>query len=886
MQLTSCSRADIPRSAEFSGDACGTHESGCEGRVSVSGKFFRLGKMGWTVKGVTYGPFEANHEGWSIPPVSQARRDLSQIAALGCTSLRLYHVPPIWFLDDALAAGLRVLIDVPWQKHRCFLEDWQSGQDARDAVRDCAARLGHHLAVLGISVANEIPKDVVRYYGPRRVERFLGELLEIVKHEAPQCLTTYTNYPSTEFLTPGPLDFVSFNVYLEDSKALGAYLDRLQHVAGPLPLVLGECGLDSYRHGEAGQAEGLRRALQEVYRRGLAGAYVFSFTDEWFTGGHLVEKWGFGITDRTRLPKPSAGVVREVWGAVPLIRPEALPAISVVVCSYNGAATLEECLRSLVGLNYPDYEVIVVDDGSTDATPQIAAKFPQVRTIRQENLGLSAARNTGARAARGQVVAFTDSDCVADANWLLYLAMAMRDQEADAIGGPNLPPADDNWVAKCVAASPGGPSHVMLGDRRAEHVPGCNMAFDRAKLLAIGGFDPQFRVAGDDVDMCWRFLDAGLTIGYAPAAFVWHHRRATVRAYLKQQQGYGKSEAMLQFKHPGRFNRAGAARWNGIIYGEGAVGLPLRRMQTYYGRFGTGLFQMVYRNNEYSPWAYFTLLEWHLTAMVLLACALAFRPLGLMPPAMWGLSLLAALRSSWNVQLPAGAPAKCRPLVFFLHLLQPVVRAARRYGYRLRRKKITPPQSCSTAPSSYVKRLSGFRLDLYWESGRGGYGREELLESLTRAARASQWPGIFDDEWSDCDVTLFGGWWHGVRLRTATEELGNRRFTRVRFAARRTCLANACASALLLWSCAAAAGGRPWAIILALVLWAAFVIVMARSAGRSLRRVADLVWTAGAAADLEPIPVRDDVMAKEVATERKGERQALDEAAAAGAFVG
>lgn len=882
MQLTSQAGTDILRAGVVHG-ACGTNEPGDEDRVSVSGKFFRLAQRAWTVKGMTYGPFEADHEGWCLPPVSQARRDLRQMAALGCTSLRLYHVPPVWFLDDALAAGLRVLIDVPWEKHRCFLEDWRSGQDARDGVRNCAVRLGRHPAVLGISVANEIPKDVVRYYGPRRVERFVAELLDTVKQQAPGCLTTYTNYPSTEFLNPGPLDFVSFNVYLEDSKALGAYLDRLQHVAGPLPLVLGECGLDSYRHGEAGQAEGLRRTLQEVYRRGLAGAYVFSFTDDWFTGGHLVEKWAFGITDRTRLPKPSADVVREVWGSVPFGH-DALPKISVVVCSYNGAATLEECLRSLIGLNYPDYEVILVDDGSTDQTPQIVAKFPQVRCIRQENMGLSAARNTGARAAGGQIVAFTDSDCVADANWLSYLATAMRDQQVDAIGGPNLPPADDNWVAKCVAASPGGPSHVMLDDRRAEHVPGCNMAFDRAKLLAVGGFDPQFRVAGDDVDMCWRLLDAGLTIGYAPAALVWHHRRATVRAYLKQQQGYGQSEAMLQFKHPRRFNRAGAARWNGIIYGEGAVGLPLRRMQTYHGRFGTGLFQIVYRHNEYSPWAYFTLLEWHVATAVLLACALAFRPLGLMAAAMWGLSLLAAGRSSWKVRLPIGAPAKCRPVVFLLHLLQPVVRGSRRYGYRLRRKKTVPAHSFSAAPSRYAKRFSWFGLDLYWESGRAGHGREELLESLTRAARANQWPGIFGEEWSDCDATLFGGWWHGVRLRTATEELVNRRFTRVRCGARRTHFADATAAALLLWSGAAAAGGRPWAMVLALVLWAAFVLVMARSASRSLRRVADLVWAAGAAAELKPVPVRDDIPVNAAGPRRSPAPQSLDDAA--GAFTG
>lgn len=826
----------------------------CE-RVAVSGKFFKIGSTTWYARGLTYGPFAPSRGRGFLPDVEQTHQDLRQIAALGCTALRVYHVPPRDFLDDALSANLRVLIDVPWEKHRCFLEDWATQEDARRRVAECARELGHHPAVLGISVANEIPKDVVRYYGSRRVERFLGELLNVVKQEAPGCLTTYANYPSTEFLNPAPVDFVSFNVYLEDAVALGSYLDRLQHVAGPLPLVLGECGLDSYRHGQAVQAERLRRTIEEVYGRGLAGAFVFSFTDDWFTGGHAVENWAFGITDSDRREKPAASALRDVWHSVPAVSRAPLPKVSVVVCSYNGASTLEECLRSLIALNYPDYEVILVDDGSTDHTPQIAEKFPQVRTIRQKNLGLSAARNSGARAASGQIVAYTDSDCVADPNWLLYLAMAMRDQGVEAIGGPNLPPADDNWVAKCVAASPGGPSHVMLDDRRAEHVPGCNMAFDRARLLAIGGFDPQFRVAGDDVDVCWRLLDARVTIGYAPAALVWHHRRATVRAYLKQQRGYGRAEAMLQFKHPQRFTRAGAVRWNGIIYGEGAVGLPLRQAPTHHGKFGTGLFQIVYRQNQYSPWALFTLAEWHLAAVLLLICSSAWRPLAAGAAAMGLLTIVAAARSALKVSLPPSAPAMCRAVVFLLHLAQPVVRAAQRYCYRLRRKRYPFPSLCGAVPRENVKRISLLKRDLYWQSERGGGGREQLLEALTQTAGGLAWPGIFGDEWSDWDVALFGGWWHGVVLRSATEELGRRRFTRVRCAAKLTQFACGVAAALLVWTGAAAAGGRHWAMLTTAALWVGFTIVLLLSAKRSLRRATNLVWHAGHDARLDPVAI-------------------------------
>jgi hypothetical protein len=122
-----------------------------------------------------------------------------------------------------------------------------------------------------------------------------------------------------------------------------------------------------------------------------------------------------------------------------------------------------------------------------------------------------------------------------------------------------------------VAASPGQPTHVLESDQVAEHIPGCNMAFRREALLAINGFNPQYRKAGDDVDVCWRLQQAGHWITFAPGAFVWHHRRQGPRSYLRQQAGYGEAEALLSFQHPDRFNsrgegKSGAAPCTGTRY--------------------------------------------------------------------------------------------------------------------------------------------------------------------------------------------------------------------------------------------------------------------------------------------------------------------------------
>ena len=220
----------------------------------------------------------------------------------------------------------------------------------------------------------------------------------IAKEEAPDCLVTFVNFPTTEFLEVGGCDFTCFNVYLHDEKKFGGYLDRLQHIAGNKPLVLGEYGIDSHREGDVEQAAMLTRHLRQVFRHGLAGSVIFAYTDDWFTGGHQIDDWFFGITRVDRSDKVAAAALRRVWKELPdgMDDEIELPKVSVVVCSYNGGKTLRECLDSLMRLDYPDYEVILVDDGSTDETAEIAAEFPQVIYQHQENQGLSVARNVGA----------------------------------------------------------------------------------------------------------------------------------------------------------------------------------------------------------------------------------------------------------------------------------------------------------------------------------------------------------------------------------------------------------------------------------------------------------------------------------------------------------
>ena len=270
------------------------------------------------------------------------------------------------------------------------------------------------------------------------------------------------------------------------------------------------------------------------------------------------------------------------------------PFVSVVVACYNGERTLPACLDSLQHLNYPAYEVILVDDGSTDATAEIAARYPDSTPFVTRPTWDSPRHAIPGSKRRGDIVAFTDADCRADEDWLYYLVGDLLNSQFAAMGGHNLLPADDSSVAAAIMVSPGGPAHVMLTDRLAEHVPGCNMAFYKWALHEIGGFDPLFRKAGDDVDVCWRLQQRGLRVGFSPAGFVWHYRRSTIRDYLKQQEGYGEAEALLVHRHPEYFNWFGGSQWQGRIYSAAKFGLITRSPMIYHGLFGSALFQTLY----------------------------------------------------------------------------------------------------------------------------------------------------------------------------------------------------------------------------------------------------------------------------------------------------
>ncbi|HEY6299503.1 MAG TPA: glycosyltransferase [Candidatus Binatus sp.] len=642
-------------------------------RLVSHGKYLLDGAQKFYIRGVSYGPFAPNSRGERYPEPERAAADFALMNRLGANLIRLYVPPPSWMVEEAQQAGLRMMLGIPWPFHMAFLDSADMMREIRDAIRKTVLetrQFGETIAAY--SIGNEIRSDIVRWHGPRAVSRFLAELRDLGKQIDPGALFTYSNYPSAEYLDLSFLDFVSFNVYLHREEDFRRYLTHLMGQAGELPLVLSETGMDTISEGEEHQAELLSWQCRAAFELGLSGFIVFAFTDEWHTGGTEITDWAFGLTRRDRSPKLAFDAVGRVFGENLPPALTAAPKATLVVAAYNAAATLGECLSSIRELNYPDYETIVVDDGSTDATSEIANQSG-VRTIRVEHKGLAAARNAGVDAASGEVVAFIDADARADRDWLYHLVETISHRDAAAAAGPNFAPDPQSARAAAMAVAPGLPREVRAGDDRLAQLCGCNMAITKAALLKVGVFDPMFTSAGDDVDLSWRLAASGETLAYAPGAVVIHERRATLAAYLRQQRGYGIGEGLLFRKYPLR-----AADQDGMYAGPSWIGSILGSARVYYGEFGRGLFQTVYSTgNSYGDLP--LTIDWIGVSLTLLVLGYFNRLLGVFGAGGIAISILAAAASAASAPLPrAYSGPVARIYLWIVNLLGPIVRSLAR----------------------------------------------------------------------------------------------------------------------------------------------------------------------------------------------------------------
>ena len=233
------------------------------------------------------------------------------------------------------------------------------------------------------------------------------------------------------------------------------------------------------------------------------------------------------------------------------------PFVSIIIPVRNRPAQIEECLHSLMKLEYPTkkLEIIVVDDASIDQTPQKVATFPVNLITLKENKQASYCRNFAASKAQGDILAFIDSDCLADPLWLQELIPAFKDPSLSALGGM----VDSYFVNSPLDRYEQVKSSLII-DRRMRrssknenffYVPSCNLLVRSDVFKKINGFEEKLFV-GEDVDFCWRLQDAGYQVEFRPLGTVYHKHRNEIKAFSRRRFDYGTSEPMLQQRHPQR----------------------------------------------------------------------------------------------------------------------------------------------------------------------------------------------------------------------------------------------------------------------------------------------------------------------------------------------
>ncbi len=460
---------------------------------------------------------------------------------------------------------------------------------------------------------------------------------------------------------------------------------------------------------------------------------------------------------------------------------------------------------------------------------------------------------------------------MADRDWLRYLIATLRSGDYAGVGGPNISPPAQNWVQACVAAAPGGPSHVLLTDTVAEHIPGCNMAWYRWAFENVGGFDVEYHKAGDDVDFCWRVQQSGHEIAFSPTAIVWHYRRFTLSAFRKQQEGYGEAESLLRFKHLIFFGPTGTAKWRGQIYGTPRFSWFINRPIVYHGVFGEGFFQSIYPTPQSEIANYLSSVEWFALTVFLFGIGIFLPEVRIVPYLMLGGTLCVALSYMLRARIePKFDTIPARLLVMSLAFTQPLVRGWSRYFTWLQFKR-TPRSVITThelLPPNAELRGSLTRRT-YWSDD--GKDRHHLLTSILKLLDEEGWRYSTDTGWNEWDIQIYGNFWWSIALQTVTEYHGGPKcLTRVALRHRfvtTTVVINLMMISLLTYHLLDKGYAAPWPLL----AYAGFVAFLVFRARLLKRRVAELVDLAAYRAGLlwigrakaAPVPAAENPLAAE-----------------------
>ncbi len=240
--------------------------------------------------------------------------------------------------------------------------------------------------------------------------------------------------------------------------------------------------------------------------------------------------------------------------------------VSVIIPAYNASATIGKALEALSRQNcFQPFEVIVVDDGSNDGTADIVCSFASVKYVCQDNAGPAAARNHGARLARGEYLAFTDSDCVPQEDWISLLMAGFGQLQVGVVAGSYGISNPEKWLARCINKEILW-RHTHLMPDHPNSFGSYNFCVKKNIFEAVGGFNTSYRWAsGEDNDLSYKIIRSGQLIYFQRKALVGHHHPTRVVKYLQEQFRHGFWRVKMYRDHPGMMRGDGYTFWKDIV---------------------------------------------------------------------------------------------------------------------------------------------------------------------------------------------------------------------------------------------------------------------------------------------------------------------------------
>ena len=231
---------------------------------------------------------------------------------------------------------------------------------------------------------------------------------------------------------------------------------------------------------------------------------------------------------------------------------DAVP-VSIIIPTFNGAARIAKCLEAILNLRTNrEVEIVVVDDGSTDATAEVVRSYSGVRLITQTNSGPAAARNRGALEARSRILIFTDDDCVPAPDWLE--AMLEPFSDPDVVGAKGAYRTHQrSLVARFVQIEYEDRYRIMAAVKDIDFIDTYSAAFVRDRFLEMNGFDTSFPVAcAEDIELSYRMSARGWKMRFAPAAVVYHTHPDSLWRYLKKKYKFAFWRVLAVRKNPSK----------------------------------------------------------------------------------------------------------------------------------------------------------------------------------------------------------------------------------------------------------------------------------------------------------------------------------------------